>query len=216
MWGIEGMRMLAMGREDEDAARIAWINRRRERSQEPRASYGIGAAWYCYRCDVGCDERAWRGLTAIGYDCWVPKMQVTVRHARKVEEVERPLFPRHGFIRVDPNRQGFGLVLRCRGVESVLGITGTPSSIPEAVIHSLMGRAGVGAFDYRDKPATGPKVGERVEIAGDGPFRDWVVKVAEEMDDDRRVGILLKLFNSYRVIKISLDDLREHKQGDGS
>lgn len=216
MWGIEGMRMLTMGREDEDAARIAWINRRRRRdTEEPRASYGIGAAWYCYRCDVGCDERARKGLEAIGYEVYVPLMQVTVRHARKVMDVERPLFSRHGFVRIDPNRQGFGLALRCRGVESVIGIAGTPSSVREEVLGDLMARAGVGAFNFRIRPATGPKVGDLVEIGGDGPFRGWVCEVAEELDDDRRVGLLMKLFNSYRVTKISLDELREHKQSDG-
>lgn len=204
-----------MGREDEDAARIAWINRRRRRdTEEPRASYGIGAAWYCYRCDVGCDERAWRGLTAVGYDCWVPKMLKTIQVSRKAVEVERPLFSRHGFVRIDPNRQGFGLVLRCRGVESVLGIADIPSRIPDAVIDDLRARAGVGAFDYRIKPATGPKVGDKVEIAGDGPFRGWVCEVAEELDDDRRVGLLIKLFNSERIVKIGLDALREHSQTD--
>lgn len=206
------MRMLAMGREFEDATRIAWINRRRRMmvTMEPRASYGIGAAWYCYRCDVGCDERARKGLEAIGYTVWVPMMLKTIQVSRKVVEVERPLFSRHGFVQVDPNRQGFGLVLRCRGVESVLGIAEIPSRIPDAVIDDLRARAGVGAFDYRIKPVTGPKVGDNVKIGGDGPFRGWVVQVVEELDDDRRVGILMNLFNAGRVTKISLDELREH------
>lgn len=209
------MRVLAMAGEWDDAARIAWINRRRRRdTEEPRASYGIGAAWYCYRCDVGCDERARKGLGSLGYDVWVPMMLKTIMVSRKAVEVERPLFGRHGFIRIDPNRQGFGLVLRTRGVESVLGIAGTPSSIPDVIISDLRARMGVGAFDYRLKPATGPKVGDKVEIGGDGPFRGWIVEVVEELDDDRRVGILMKLFNSDRVTKISLDELREHSQTD--
>ena len=192
---------------------LTWINRKRRRDTgELRAIYGLGAAWYCYRSDIGCDERARWNLEALGYDVWVPMMQVTVKHARQVQEVERPLFPRHGFVRVDPTRQGFGLVLRCRGVESMLGITGTPSSIPEEVITDLKARMGFGAFDYRIRPATGPKIGDRVEIGGDGPFRGWVAEVAEELDDDRRVGLLLRLFNSQRVVKILLDELREVKQ----
>lgn len=205
-----------MGRDDEDAARIAWINRRRRMmvTQEPRASYGIGAAWFCYRCDVGCDERARKGLGSLGYDVWAPMMLKTIQVNRKAVEVERPLFGRHGFIRIDPNRQGFGLVLRTRGVESVIGVTGTPSSIPDEIISDLRARAGVGAFDFRPKPATGPKVGDKVEIAGDGPFRGWVCEVAEELDDDRRVGLLIKLFNSDRIVKIGLDALREHSQTD--
>lgn len=203
-----------MGEFDEASA-VAWINRRRARersTEEPRASYGIGAAWFCYRTDIGCDERARKGLDGIGYTVWVPMMLKTVRHARKSVTVERPLFGRHGFVRIDPNRQGFGLALRCRGVESVLGIANTPSPIPEGVLNDLRARMGVGAFDFRIKPATGPRVGDRVEIGGDGPFRGWVAEVVQELDDDRRVGILLKLFNSDRIVKIGLDNLREHSQ----
>ncbi len=204
---IEGR---AMGREFDEAAAIAEINRRRARNRrdEPRASYGIGSAWYCYRCDVGCDERARRGLEALGYEVWVPMLQKIVKHARKLQEVSRPLFPRHGFVRVDPNEQGFGLVLRCRGVESLISMTGTPSRVPDAAIDELRARAGIGAFDYR-KQKGGPRRGAMVTISGEGPFRGWVAEVIQEADDTRRVGVLLKLFNAVRVTKISLDNLRE-------
>jgi transcription antitermination factor NusG len=209
------MGVTAVAGEFDEASALEWINRRRAQSRpasEPAMSYGVGSAWFCYRTDPGCDQRAALGLELIGYKVWSPQMVKTVKKGRKAVEVERPLFSRHGFVRVDPNRQGFGPVLRCRFVDSVLGVADTPSRVPDAVIDDLRARAGVGAFDFRIKPATGPKVGERVEIGGDGPFRGWVAEVVQELDDDRRVGILMKLFNSYRVVKISLDELREHAE----
>ncbi len=205
----------AMGRELDEAAAIAEINRRRARERwalAPRASYGAGSSWYCYRADVGCDERARKGLEAIGYTTWVPVMLKTIKHARKLVEVTRPLFPRHGFVRIDPNTQGFGLVLRCRGVESLISMTGTPSRLPDAAIDDLRARASIGAFDFRKR---GPRRGEMVTIGGEGPFRGWVAEVVQEADDTRRVGILLKLFNAVRVTKISLDDLRENSESGG-
>lgn len=203
-----------MGQEFNAASALAWINHRRaqNRAGEPLASYGVGSAWYCYRTEPNCDQRAALGLEMAGYKVWSPQMLKAIRRGRKTIEVERPLFSRHGFVRIDPNRQGFGRALRCRFVDSVLGSTETPSRIPDAVIDDLRARMGIGAFDFRPKPQTGPRRGERVEIGGDGPFCGWVAEVAEEMDDNRRVGLLMKLFNSRRIVKILLDDLREYAE----
>src|SRR5262249_60023641 len=106
-------------------------------SSEPRASFPIGAAWYVARTAPHRETSAGKRIEEAGYGCYLPMQTRTIRHARRVLEVKRPLFARHLFVQIDPSRQGFYPVRLCRGVEEILGATGIPCRVSDAVVEEL-------------------------------------------------------------------------------
>jgi transcriptional antiterminator RfaH len=187
-----------MNRDEIERRALVAINAKIARSVLCAGDPVLGvASWVVAKTRVWCEERTVRALP--GIEIYLPRLTKTVKHARRISDVVRPLFDRHFFARIT-SAADFAAVRHHRDVVGVLG------RVTEAEIGHLRAAEGVGAFDYRRGAPTGPKLGERVEIA-EGPFKGWVCEVAEEADDKRRVGLLLKLLGSERVIHLPIDEL---------
>lgn len=166
-------------------------------TSENRTSAPLTSIWVVAKTRVWCEERTIKDIR--GIETYLPRQTKTVKHARRVSDVTRPLFDRHFFARIV--RPGdFSAVRHHRDVVGVLG------RVSDIEVGHIRAAEGVGAFDYRRGAPTGPKLGERVEIA-EGPFRGWICEVAEEADDKRRVGLLLKILGAERVIHLPIDEL---------
>ena len=61
--------------------------------------------WYVVHCRVGSERRAEANLLRQEYDAWLPLYRTIRRHARKMESVLRPLFPRYIFVCIDLESQ---------------------------------------------------------------------------------------------------------------
>lgn len=66
----------------------------------PCGSYS-GARWYCAETGPGRESLATDRLQHLGFAVFLPLCIREVRHARRVEVVQRPLFPRYLFLRFD-------------------------------------------------------------------------------------------------------------------
>lgn len=94
--------------------------------------------WYAIRSNIKCERKALRELRLAGFDTYMPEFKIE-RHNRKrrVNIVTTLiLFPRYLFLR-QHERPDWYSVRRCNGVESVLGIEGTPIAIPDKAISDL-------------------------------------------------------------------------------
>ena len=72
-----------------------------------------------------------------GYDVYLPMFKKTRRHARRVDEVLQPLFPRYIFVGLDLEIDGWRSVNGTRGVGYILLNDGHPVSMPTSVIDTL-------------------------------------------------------------------------------
>src|SRR5262249_43393835 len=158
------------------------------------------ARWYVVQTHVHAETKAVWHLDRQGYATYLPRYLKRRRHARRVETVAAPLFPRYLFVAIDRAAQ------RWRSIQSTVGVThlacngDEPASVPNGVIDQLRGREDERGFitlDTRPRFARGDKI--RVV---DGAF-DACIGLFEGMADRERVAILLDLLG--RKVRVVLD-----------
>src|SRR5664279_3292931 len=73
--------------------------------------------WYVAQTHVHAETKATLHLRRQGFDVYLPRYRKQRRHARRVDIVAAPLFPRYLFVSVDLATQ------RWRSIRSTVGIT---------------------------------------------------------------------------------------------
>ena len=81
-----------------------------------------GPSWYAVQTHPHSEAKAASHLERQGYTIYLPRYLKRRRHARKVEMIAAPLFPRYLFVAVDLETQ------RWRAIHSTSGGTGAGSS----------------------------------------------------------------------------------------
>ncbi|MSO74623.1 MAG: transcriptional activator RfaH [Alphaproteobacteria bacterium] len=145
--------------------------------------------WYVVRSQPHAERRARDNLLRQGFEAWLPLCRRRRRHARKMEIVLRPLFPRYLFVAIDLDAKPWRAMLSTFGVASVIQGPMGPVPIPEAVIAGLRARA-----DLESVIDLEPEVyetGTKVRITS-GAFTD-VEGIFQARTDTERVAILLTL-----------------------
>jgi transcriptional antiterminator RfaH len=154
-----------------------------------------GERWYVVRTQAQRERHAVQQLTNQGYRAFLPLHLKNRRHARKVETVSAPLFPRYLFTILDRTRDRWRSINGTLGVERLLMCAGEPQAVPQGLVENLMLAAdqdGTVHFDYALRP------GQMVKVAA-GPFAELVGRL-ERLDDKGRVSVLLELMGgSVRV-----------------
>lgn len=168
-----------------------------------QASYALGKHWFVVRTNIKCERRAQLGLNAKGYRTFCPFFTKWVSHARVKTVVERPLIPRHFFVEIDPNQQGFGEVRSMDGIESILGVCGTPSVVPSRFIEEFMVRLLKGEFDYAHQEPL--KEGCKVKIV-DGEYDDLFGIIHRAKVRNGR--LLVKILETAVIAKLSVHMVR--------
>lgn len=134
-----------------------------------------------------------------GYDVYLPMFKKMRRHARRVDEVLQPLFPRYLFVSLDLKFDSWRAVNGTRGVSYLLLNDGRPLGISTSVIEELQAREDENGLVHITCLETFTK-GEKLWIV-DGTFKDQVA-VFQMIDDKKRVQLLLNFLG--RDTKISL------------
>ena len=158
------------------------------------------ARWYVVQTHVHAETKAVMHLGRQGYATYLPRYLKRRRHARRIETVAAPLFPRYLFVAIDRAAQ------RWRSIQSTIGVThlvcngDEPATVPHGVIEGLRGREDEGGLIRLDtRPRFAP--GDKVRVV-DGVF-DACVGLFEGMADRERVAILLDLLG--RKVRVVLD-----------
>ncbi len=154
--------------------------------------------WYVVHCRVNSEQRAEINLQRQDYEVWLPLYHKTRRHARRVETVLRPLFPRYLFIQLDLSRQPWRPILSTFGVHNIVADRDGPLAIGDDIIAALRQRANSeGIFEISRRAF---KPGDEVRVQG-GPMADLEGIFQSELDTNR-VLILLKLMG--REVRVSV------------
>jgi transcriptional antiterminator RfaH len=156
--------------------------------------------WYVVQTQANAENKAAVHLARQGFATYLPRYLKKRRHARRVETVAAPLFPRYIFVEIDMAVQRWRSIYSTVGVSRLVCNGDQPTPVTDDVIGSLRGREDTsGLIRLVHRPNFRP--GEKVRIL-EGAFYDCL-GIYDGMTDHERVGILLDLLG--RKVRVSLD-----------
>jgi len=161
----------------------------------------IGRRWYVVQTHPHAECRAAAHLERQGFQPYLPRYLKRRRHARRIETVAAPLFPRYLFVAVDM------AVERWRSIQSTFGVSRLvcngedPAAVADAVVDGLKRQEQDGLVRLQQRPQFA--IGDKVRVL-DGVFADCL-GLFDGMSDKQRVSVLLDLLG--RKVRILIDDL---------
>jgi transcriptional antiterminator RfaH len=159
-----------------------------------------GQRWYVVQSQPNAEQKALAHLERQGFATYLPRYLKRRRHARRVEIVPAPLFPRYLFVGIDLATQRWRSIFSTGGVSQLICQGEQPTAISERVIDSLKLREDAGGYvrlDYRPSFRTGDKI--RIL---EGAFADCL-GLYEGMRESQRIAILLDLLG--RKVRVTVD-----------
>ena len=161
----------------------------------------MSSRWYVVQTHPHAESKAVEHLARQGFGAYLPRHLKRRRHARKIELVAAPLFPRYLFVAVDLETQRWRAIHSTSGVSRLVCNGDEPAPVPPDVVPALRQREDAAGFvKLERRPQFAP--GERVRVV-DGIFAD-TFGLFEGMADRDRVAILLDLLG--RKVRILLDE----------
>ncbi len=153
--------------------------------------------WYVVNTQPRKEESAREHLLRQGFDVYLPRWRKRRSHARRIEWVPAPLFPRYLFV-------GFDIgITRWRVIQSTVGVShlvcndGLPLPMADDIVEQIRAReAANGLIDVAPAFRKGQPV-----VVGEGPFLDQI-GLFECMNDAERVIVLLSLLGRDVRIKV--------------
>jgi len=159
-----------------------------------------GAHWYVVQTQANGEAKAAEHLRRQGYEVYLPRYLKRRRHARKVDFVAKPLFPRYMFVAIDMATQRWRSIQSTSGVSYLVTYGDEPAAVPEGVVLALRTREDAKGFVSLDAaPAFAP--GDKVRVLA-GAFMDNA-GLFNGMADHDRVAILLEMLG--RQVRVVLD-----------
>lgn len=155
--------------------------------------------WYVVQTQPHAEARAQEHLRRQGFTTYLPKLRKSRRHARKIEQVSRPLFPRYMFVLIDHTHQGWHAIRSTFGVSNLVGGENGPVALRDDVIEALRQREGEDGHVHLDAPKF--LRGAAVRVL-DGVFASCM-GMFESMNDKDRVTVLLDLLG--RRVRVGLE-----------
>jgi transcriptional antiterminator RfaH len=156
--------------------------------------------WYVVQTRPHAEAKAASHLERQGFDTYLPRYLKRRSHARRVETISAPLFPRYMFVAVDL------AVQRWRAIQSTVGVShlvchgGDPAQVTASIIDGLKAREDERGFvQLERRPQFAP--GDKIRIL-EGVFAACL-GLFEGVADRDRVAILLDFLG--RKVRVKLD-----------
>lgn len=160
--------------------------------------------WFVVHARPNGEQRALANLERQGFVAWLPLYRKHRRHARRVETVSRPLFPRYLFVSVDLEAERWRAILSTYGVAGLVGTGDGPEPVPDGIVEALQARADAdGTFTLDRARQISP--GDSVRVAA-GPMRD-LEGIFHAATDSERVVVLLSLMGRHVRVTVSASDI---------
>jgi transcriptional antiterminator RfaH len=153
---------------------------------------------YAVHTQPHAEDKACFHLNRQGFDIYLPRYLKRRRHARRVDVVVAPFFPRYLFVGVDMAIQ------RWRSIHSTIGVSrlvcngDEPAAVPDAVIAEIKRNEDERGYIQLKRPQFTP--GDKVMVL-EGAFADCF-GLFEVATGEDRVAILLDLLG--RKVRVSL------------
>ncbi|MBN9246282.1 MAG: transcriptional activator RfaH [Hyphomicrobium sp.] len=156
--------------------------------------------WIAVNTHPNRERAAEQHLRNQGYDVYGPVIRKQTRHARRVSDVLRPLFPGYLFVRLSEAQGRWRPILSTIGVRSVVCTRDAPCTLPAQFIDDLKAREKDGVIA---RSASALQIGETVRV-GRGAFDGLAGKIIDLAENDRLV-VLMDFLNRPVRVKISGD-----------
>jgi transcription antitermination factor NusG len=153
-----------------------------------RLALECGERWFVARVHPNRENSAQFNLDRLGFRSFTPRVRRTVRHARRVQDALRPLFPGYVFVIIDLSKHRWRSVNGTFGVASLIMGAEQPRPVPPGVVEALVASCESGATIRLDDNL---EVGQKVRILS-GPFAETLCRLAH-LDDRGRVRVLLEI-----------------------
>jgi transcriptional antiterminator RfaH len=156
--------------------------------------------WYVAHTQPNAESKAVTHLNRQGFTTYLPRYLKRRRHARRVEVVSAPLFPRYLFVEIDTAVQRWRSIYSTVGVSQLVCTGDTPTPVLNQVVTLLKDRENAaGLIELERRPQF--SIGDEVRVL-DGVFCDCF-GLYDGMSDRDRVTILLDLLG--RKVRVLVD-----------
>jgi len=157
--------------------------------------------WYAIYTQPRSETLARDHLARQGFEVFLPLYQKRRSHARRVDIVSAPLFPRYMFVSFNAGEASWRVIRSTRGVVDLVRIGLDPVRISDSIIEEIRRRRDEQGFVILAKHLN-LKRGARIRI-DTGPFVDYEA-IFESQRDDERVFALLSLLGREVVVELPI------------
>jgi len=156
--------------------------------------------WYVAHTHPHAEAKAAAHLNRQGFEIYFPRYLKRRRHARRIETVAAPLFPRYLFVAIDLNVQRWRSIYSTIGVNRLVCNGEDPTPVPDGIVGGLKGREDANGFIKLDR---GPlfRAGDKIRVL-EGALSSCI-GLFEGMAERERIAILLDLLG--RKVRVVLD-----------
>jgi transcriptional antiterminator RfaH len=156
--------------------------------------------WFVVQTQPNAEAKAVVHLNRQGFATYLPRYLKRRRHARRVDTVAAPLFPRYLFVEIDIAVQRWRSIYSTVGVSQLISNGDSPAAVPDDVVATLKAREDAnGLIKLDQRPNL--RLGDKIRIM-DGVFCDCL-GLYDGMPDSDRVAILLDLLG--RKVRVLVD-----------
>ncbi len=156
--------------------------------------------WYVVQTQPNAENKAVIHLARQGFATYLPRYLKRRRHARRVDTVVSPLFPRYLFVEINMDAQRWRSIYSTIGVTRLVSNGDVPAPVPEQVFIALKAQEDAGGF-VRLEHRPSFRAGDRIRVL-EGAFT-VCLGLCEGMKDSDRVAILLDLLG--RKVRVMVD-----------
>ncbi|MFX0543389.1 transcription termination/antitermination protein NusG [Roseovarius sp. S4756] len=164
------------------------------------------ADWHLLLCKPNQNHIAFRHLSRLDVDLFMPQHMVERRWRGQIRIEQRPVFA--GYIFFSKNGAGvhWSQLRSTPGVSQLVGFgQNGPACVPGEIVRGLMRRCDEFGVLQADNDLV---AGDDIRITS-GPFADFVTTI-EHIDDEKRIHVLLDLLGAHT--RVTLDRQRVVRQ----
>jgi transcriptional antiterminator RfaH len=158
--------------------------------------------WFVVHTQPRAEAKAMQHLRNQGFAVYLPRYLKRRRHARRIDWVATPLFPRYLFVGMDLLRARWRAIRSTVGVADLICSGDRPAPVPPAVLDAIRAREDErGLVSLADAGRFAR--GDKVRIA-EGAF-SGLVALFECMSDEDRVVLLLDLLGRQVRVEVGTE-----------
>jgi len=180
------------------------MGRSSDTDSDARPRSQLSTRWVAINTHSHQERIAVENLARQKFNVYCPTELRRVRHARRVQDVARPLFPGYVFAEVAPDATLWRSILSTYGVRALIRYGDRPAFVEAGFIEALRAREIDGVIT---KPITPYRVGQEIRLNG-GPFDGFIATIVEMNEKDRLV-LLMRLLSQDVRMKVSTASVRE-------
>ena len=159
--------------------------------------------WYAAYTQPRMELWARTNLWERGFEVYLPRYERLRRHARKIDQIACPLFPRYLFVRADAATQSLRAISSARGVVDIVRMGAQPATVGNDIVEGIRQREQADGFIHLAGATFEP--GAAVQVVS-GPMADLVGVFASRTDEER-VVILLNLLGRQVRVRVKADEV---------